>query len=165
MLPAVGLAQTGTLAANSRTYLASGGTVIFTVSMDYTGIPLFVLGTHIDLPAGWSYVSTDLGGSGLTAMVSPVFGDTGAAEWAFTSFPAVSATFHYELTYAAAGLSGPQTISGNFILDGDTTVPFSAPVVLTPAAIPEPATSALLAGLFGPGLVCWFQSRKRCRVG
>lgn len=153
LTPPAGRAQTGAILADTSTYLAGGGSVTFTVNMTYTGFTPAALGVHVDLPAGWSYASTDLTGSGLTSLVSPLPGDTGSAEWAFSAYPANSASYEFSLNYAA-GLSGNQTIDGYFnYLDGGLPNAEFTGVTLTPAAVPEHPAAALVAGLAGLALV------------
>lgn len=147
LAPAASRAQTGAILADTSTYLSAGGSVTFTVNMTYTGFTPAALGVHVDLPAGWSYASTDLTGSGLTSLVSPVFGDTGSAEWAFSAYPANSASYDFTLNYTA-GLSGNQTIDGYFnYLDGGLPNAEFTGVTLTPAAVPEVPAAALASGL------------------
>lgn len=164
LLPLIASAQSGHLDANADTYFTDeAGSLLVTVNMAYTGQTPGVLGTHFDLPAGWSFLSDDFVGTGLSPLTKPQIGDTVALEWAFLSPPTNSSFFMFAVNYQA-GLAGTQIISGEFYLDDNPVgIPFSNNVSLAPQApsIPEPGVVGLLIGGTGLGFAVW----RRLRAG
>ena len=106
--PCAAWAQTVSVVPSATTYVATGGTVSFAVTLTYSGV-MSAVGFQIgSVPAGWSFVSA--GGTHPPGIV-PSVGSTGAFEFAYTSIPASPITFTLTAAYPA-GLAGNQIFSG-----------------------------------------------------
>jgi hypothetical protein len=105
--PQVAAQPTATLTANTGTYAATGGQVVFSATINYSTLAEpSALGFSLTIPMGWAVVGT---GGANVPQVEPRAGSTGALEYAFTSPPAQSASFSITATYPA-GLVVDQTI-------------------------------------------------------
>lgn len=153
VLSAAAGAQTVTVTPSATTYASSGGTLSFNVVLSYPST-LSALGFQVGpLPANWSYASA----SGANVpQLTPAAGDTGRAEFAYTSVPANSASFTFVLSYSG-GLSGTQTISGIEGLfrptDGALQRVSAAALAITPAGggpvDPAPVPPSILSQPIG----------------
>ena len=133
----VGWAQTVSVVPSSTSYVPTGGTVSFTVTLTYSGA-MSAVGFQIgSVPAGWSFVSA--GGNNPPGIV-PTLGSTSAFEFAYTSIPASPISFSITAAYPA-GLVGNQIFSGvvGSFRPGSITVN-GANIVLSPStAVGAPA--------------------------
>jgi hypothetical protein len=83
-------AASGTQALMGTAGYRPGGTVTFTNTLLYSGIPTG-LGWSVTLPSGWTFVSD----GGAVADVRPLAGDTGTLEWAWAAVPTSPLNFTY----------------------------------------------------------------------
>ena len=137
LFPVAASAQTVSVVPSATTYVATGGTASFTVTLTYPGV-VTALGFQFgSVPAGWSFVSA--GGNNPPGIV-PAVGTAGAFEFAYTSTPARPITFTITAAYPA-GLVGNQIFSGviGTLRPGPVSVN-GANVVLSPStAVGAPA--------------------------
>ena len=137
LFPVAASAQTVSVVPSATTYVATGGTASFTVTLTYPGV-VTALGFQFgSVPAGWSFVSA--GGNNPPGIV-PAAGTPGAFEFAYTSIPASPITFTITAAYPA-GLVGNQIFSSviGTLRPGPVTVN-GANVVLSPStAVGAPA--------------------------
>ena len=106
------------------------------------------LGFLFNLPAGWALVST--GGANVPQTV-PVVGTTASLEYAYSSFPANSASFTVTVSYPAGLPLVNQTITASAIyrspLSNLTVAPLVfTPVPVAPAITTQPANVTVAAG-------------------
>ena len=137
LFPVAASAQTVSVVPSATTYVATGGTASFTVTLTYPGVVTALAFQFGSVPAGWSFVSA--GGNNPPGIV-PGVGTSGAFEFAYTSIPASPITFTFTAAYPA-GLVGNQTFSGvvGSLRPGPVTVN-GANVVLSPStAVGAPA--------------------------
>ena len=131
LFPVAASAQTLSVVPSATTYVPTGGTASFTVTLTYSGV-LTALGFQLgSVPAGWSFV---LAGGNNPPPLVPALGSTGAFEFAYTtSIPASPITFTITAAYPA-GLVGNQIFSGvvGSLRPGPVTVN-GANVVLSPS--------------------------------
>ena len=104
LFPFVASAQTVSVVPSATTYVATGGTASFTVTLTYPGVVTALAFQLGSVPAGWSFVS--VGGNNPPGIV-PAVGTAGAFEFAYTSTPASPITFTLTAAYPA-GLVGNQ---------------------------------------------------------
>ncbi len=151
--PQVAAQPTATLTANTGTYAATGGQVVFTATINYATAaePASALGFSLTIPTGWALVS--VGGPNVP-QVGPRGGSTGALEYAFTSPPAGSASFTITASYPA-GLVGDQTIFASAVYRAPVTTISLPPLTITgtstgtaiaPTITAQPANATVLAG-------------------
>jgi hypothetical protein len=137
LFPFAASAQTVSVVPSATTYVATGGTASFTVTLTYPGV-VTALGFQFgSVPAGWSFVSA--GGNNPPGIV-PAAGTPGVFEFAYTSIPASPITFTITAAYPA-GLVGNQIFSGviGTLRPGPVSVN-GANVVLSPStAVGAPA--------------------------
>lgn len=108
VLPAGWLcAQTASVVPAPTTLAAAGGTVSFSVQLNYTG-DLSALGFRAVLPAGWTFGAT---GGNQVPQIGPQRGDRGLLEFAWFVVPTGPASFTFTADYPA-GLTTAQTVSG-----------------------------------------------------
>ncbi|WP_324726001.1 hypothetical protein [Actomonas aquatica] len=111
----------------------AGGTVTIETTFYYTGAAVTV-GWSVDLPAGWSFASTNDPGF---AWVPPEEGDTGNISFAFTRVPVSPVTFSYTLNVPAGQTGSVELTSTVLFRDGvNPEQPFTvtpSPLVITEA--------------------------------
>ena len=143
-------AQTVSVVPSATTYVATGGTVSFAVTLTYSGV-MSAVGFQIGaVPAGWSFVSA--GGTHPPAIV-PSAGSTGAFELAYTSIPASPISFTLTAAYPA-GLVGNQIFSGvvgsfrpgALLISGPNIVLAPSAAVGLPALTRQPVGAVLTQG-------------------
>ena len=143
-------AQTVSVVPSATTYVATGGTVSFAVTLTYSGV-MSAVGFQIGaVPAGWSFVSA--GGTHPPAIV-PSAGSTGAFELAYTSIPASPISFTLTAAYPA-GLVGNQIFSGvvgsfrpgALLISGPNIVLAPSTAVGVPALTRQPVGAVLTQG-------------------
>ena len=129
-------ADAGTSAA-THAYVGAGymsaGTITITNKLTYTGSPSS-LGWHVDLPAGWSFVSA----SGTTGDVKPEAGVTGTLDWAWSTPPASPVTFTYTLSIPAGGFGAQQLKAYAIVRTGGTLTQPAA--TSNPLVVPQLTT-------------------------
>ena len=108
LLPALagvtlGRAQTFSLTPAAATYASTGGTLVFTAQITYSG-SLTSIGFQLNAPAGWEFVGA---GSGNPPQIQPAVGNTGIWEFAYTNIPASPLAYSFTVRYPA-GLSTSQ---------------------------------------------------------
>jgi hypothetical protein len=108
--PIGGVAATLTV-SGPAVYTPAGGTLTLTGSITYAGLSPTALGFTINLPSGWTLVST--AGTNVPAS-APAAGASGALEFAYTTAPANQASFSVVVAYPA-GLTGNQTIGASAV--------------------------------------------------
>ncbi|MBI5767105.1 MAG: immunoglobulin domain-containing protein [Verrucomicrobia bacterium] len=123
-------AQTATAVPSPSSLSVGGGTVTLTLTVTLPASALSSLGWTVDLPGGWSYVST--AGTNVPG-VRPSTGDTSQLGWAYTDAGSLSGSVQFITTLAyAAGLSGEQRIKSRA-----TYRLVSVPNVSTDVAAPD----------------------------
>ena len=151
LFPFAASAQTLSVVPSATTYVPTGGTASFTVTLTYPGV-VTALGFQLgSVPAGWSFVSA--GGNNPPPIV-PALGSTGAFEFAYTtSIPASPITFTITAAYPA-GLVGNQTFSGvvgalrpgPVTVNGANVVLYPSTAVGAPAITRQPVGAVLTQG-------------------
>ncbi len=134
--------QSASFETTTSTYDANGGSVTFTVTVNYEVGTMAAMGLQFVLPDGWSYASTTF--SQFRPDVRPSSGETGTIGYAYTNFEELTATssFEFVVNYGP-GLSGEQTIAANFLytLTGQT----QQQVAMTPVVVaPQPSAPTFL---------------------
>jgi hypothetical protein len=150
LLPVAVWAQTVSVVPSATTYVTTGGTVSFTVTLTYSGA-MSAVGFQIgSVPAGWSFVAA--GGNNPPGIV-PSVGSTSAFEFAYTSIPASPISFTITAAYPA-GLVGNQIFSavggsfrpGSIAVSGSNIVLTPSPAVGVPAITRQPVGATLAQG-------------------
>jgi len=102
-------AQTATITPSATTYASAGGSLSFAVNITYTEPAASVgsIGVGLRAPAGWSFAAVE---GPNRPQVTPLEGNTGTMDFAYTSAPASPVNFTFTLNYAA-GLSGAQVFT------------------------------------------------------
>src|SRR5262249_45023539 len=95
-----------TLAPWGKGYLAGGGAMTFTATLNYSST-VTVPGLSLIAPPGWKFVSV---GGVNPPTIAPRAGDEGEMNFTYVGAPAGLATFTVTLSYPA-GLTGNQTFS------------------------------------------------------
>ncbi len=150
LFPIAVWAQTVSVVPSTTTYVPTGGTVSFTVTLTYTGVISAVAFQIGSVPAGWSFVSA---GGISPPSVAPSAGTASAFEFAYTSTPASPITFTFTAAYPA-GLVGSQifsSVGGSFrpgpIAIGSPNVVLTASTMVgAPAITRQPSGAVLTQG-------------------
>jgi hypothetical protein len=124
------------------TYSTAGGSKTFRIRVAYPGQALTALGMSVNLPAGWSFVSS----AGPTAVVSPGVGDA-VLEWVFSPIPVDVLELTFTASYPA-GLAAPQTLSG-FVVYRPATAEVLFPDLVLPAMAPPVVAVSPVARVVG----------------